>query len=213
MNIQTFKQLPLMGIIRGVPLERADGLVDAVISSGLKTIEVTMNTDAAPRIIERMVRRAAGRLVIGAGTVLSLDDCKQACDAGATFIVLPTLVRDVVASCVKEKIPVFPGALTPQEIDTAWRAGAAMVKVFPARFFGPQYFREIKGPFEGIELMACGGVRHDTIGEYFSCGAAAVAFGASVFRSAWLHAGDFSSIQQSIETLIAAYKAYTKHRS
>ena len=202
MDINQFKKLPIMGILRGVGLDTIEALVESVVSSGLKTIEITMNTPAAPRLIRQMVASADSRLMIGAGTVLTLDDLKAALDAGATFIVLPTLVREVVEYCRKKNISVFPGALTPQEIYNAWQAGATMVKVFPAKFFGPAYFKEIKAPLAGIELLACGGVRPDNIKEFFSAGASAVAFGASVFKPEWLKKRDFLSIEKSIKALI-----------
>ena len=99
-----------------------------------------MNTAAASSLIRQMVKASDGRLVVGAGTVLTMGDLYSALDAGATFIVLPVLVPDVVEYCAKNSIPVFPGALTPQEISNAWRAGATMVQVFPAGLFGPKYF-------------------------------------------------------------------------
>ncbi|MFC1624338.1 bifunctional 4-hydroxy-2-oxoglutarate aldolase/2-dehydro-3-deoxy-phosphogluconate aldolase [Candidatus Omnitrophota bacterium] len=202
MDIDRFKKRPIMGILRGVKRDSIEPLTETIVSSGLETIEITMNTSGAPQLIQKMVKVAQKRLTVGAGTVLTMDDLRLALDSGATFIVLPTLVRDVVRYCVKKKIPVFPGALTPQEIYNAWLAQATMVKVFPAKFFGPSYFKEIKGPFKDIELLACGGVTPDNIRTFFSSGASAVAFGGSVFKSEWLKAGQFSHIEQSIKALI-----------
>lgn len=204
MDVNRFKQHPLMGILRGVEADIIEPLVEATVSSGLQTVEITMNTSGASELIQQMVKTAKKRLTIGAGTVLTMDDLHSAIDSGATFIVLPALVRDVVEHCVKKSIPVFPGALTPQEIYNAWRVGATMVKVFPARFFGPDYFKEIKAPFEDIELLACGGVTPENIRTFFSCGASAVAFGASVFRKEWLAAREFSRIEERIKALITA---------
>ncbi len=203
MDIEKFKELPLLGILRGIAADKIEPLVETVVSSGLKTIEITMNTFDASNLIQQMVKAANHRLFIGAGTVLTMDDLNSALDAGATFIVLPVLVPDVVEYCAKNSIPVFPGALTPHEIYNAWLAGATMVKVFPAGLFGPEYFKEIKGPFNDIELLACGGVNADTIEMFFSCQASAVAFGGSVFKKQWLEKGDFASIRKRIETLIS----------
>jgi 2-dehydro-3-deoxyphosphogluconate aldolase/(4S)-4-hydroxy-2-oxoglutarate aldolase len=94
------------------------------------------------------------------------------------------------------------GELNPQEIFDAWRAGASMVKVFPAQFFGPEYFAEIKGPFEGISLLACGGVSVETLPRYAQCGADAFAVGGSVFKAAWIEAGEYSKIESSIRALV-----------
>jgi len=202
MDVKEFEKLPVMGILCGAEPEEIEPLIEAVVSAGLRTMEITMNTAGAPKLIRLAVRAARGRLTIGAGTVLKGSDLRSALDGGATFIVLPTFVREVVEECLKEKIPVFPGALTPQEIHNAWRGGATMVKVFPAKFFGPEYFKEIKGPFQDIKLLACGGVTPGNIGSFFSCGASAVAFGGSIFKKEWLKNRRFSLISDSIKTLI-----------
>jgi len=198
MNVVEFKKLPILGILRGVGLEIIEPLVEAIIVSGLKTIEITMNSKDALKLIRQAKKTAGKRLTIGAGTVLDSKSLKSALDAGASFIVTPVLLKQVTQYCRKNKIPVFPGALTPFEIYSAWEAGATMVKVFPAKFFGPQYFQEIKAPFHDIELLACGGVSAQNMRDYFAYGASAVSFGASVFKKEWLEKRDFSSISQAI---------------
>jgi 2-dehydro-3-deoxyphosphogluconate aldolase/(4S)-4-hydroxy-2-oxoglutarate aldolase len=205
LDINKFKKLPVLGILRGIEADAIEPIVETVVPTGLQTIEITMNTPGASELIRRMVQAARNRLVIGAGTVLTMDDLHSALDSGATFIVLPTLVRDVVEHCSKNSIPVFPGALTPQEIYNAWNAGATMVKVFPAQFFGPSYFKEIKGPFQDIELLACGGVTADTIKSFFSSGVSAVAFGGSIFKKDLISSGKFDRIGKSIRKILEGF--------
>lgn len=202
MDVKNFKKLPILGILRGIVLDDINPLIETIISSGLKTIEITMNTEGASDLIRKAVKVANKRLTIGAGTVLNIKSLETALAAGATFIVMPVLIKDVTSYCVKNKIPVFPGALTPQEIYDAWEAGAAMVKVFPSGFFGPAYFKEIKGPFNNVELLVCGGVTPQNLKDYLTNGASAVAFGASVFNKEWLTKKDFTSIKESIENFI-----------
>jgi len=206
MDLDRFRELPLMGILRGVQPDSIEPVIETVISSGLQIIEITMNTPGAPDLIRRAVKAAQGRLMVGAGTVVTVEHLKLALDAGARFIVSPMLVYDVVEYCRDNEIPVFPGAFTPQEIYNAWVAGATMVKVFPSNLLGPDYIREIKGPFDRIEILACGGVNPENIRSYFDCGASAVAFGGSVFREDWLKARDFDSIGNSIKALVSAYR-------
>ncbi|MFC2149661.1 bifunctional 4-hydroxy-2-oxoglutarate aldolase/2-dehydro-3-deoxy-phosphogluconate aldolase [Candidatus Auribacterota bacterium] len=205
MDIQKFKSKPIMGIVRGVEPEGISSLIETSMSAGLETLEITMNTPGAAGMIRDAVNVSRGRVAIGAGTVLSVESMKQALDSGATFIVMPVLIEDIVNYCLKHKIPVFPGALTPQEVFNAWNAGATMVKIFPSGFFGPRYLKEIKGPFNEIELMGCGGVTPGNIKDYFANGASAVAIGGSVFRKEWLAAKDFSSIGNTIKSLVDAY--------
>jgi len=191
-----------MGIMRGIELAQIEPLVEAVIAGGLETLEITMNTAHAPQLIRKAKEVAGGRLILGAGTVLEMVSLREALDAGATFIVMPVLIPEILTYCAKNKIAVFPGALTVQEIYRAWNAGATMVKVFPVKFFGPQYLKEIKGPFADIELLACSGVTPANLGEYFACGVSAVAFGSSVFKKEWLQSKDYSSITAAIKAYI-----------
>ncbi len=199
--------MPVLGILRGIALDRIGGVIDSLRDSGLYAIEITMNTSGAPEIIKEAIKAAKGNMAVGAGTVIDIETLKSALDAGATFIVTPVLVDDVVSYCVKKSIPVFPGAFSPYEIYKAWQAGASMVKVFPAGVLGPKYFREIKGPFKDVELLACGGVTPDNLKDYFYNGACAVAFGASVFKREWLESRDFNNISASVRSFIEAYKA------
>lgn len=195
-----------MGILRGVTEELIEPLVETALRADLRTLEITMNTKGASNLIRKSCSISKGRIAIGAGTVINIKNLDEALDAGASFIVMPVLVKEVVARCVKLKVPVFPGALTPLEIYDAWRAGATMVKVFPSGLFGPGYFKEIKGPFDEIELLACGGVTPGNMKAYFENGAGAIAFGSSVFRQDWLTKKDFKSIENSIKQYAQNYR-------
>lgn len=205
MDVGRFKKKPVMGIVRGVELEQIESLIESVVQAGLETLEITMNTVGAAQLIQKAKKIAQNRLMLGAGTVLNEDSLKQALDSGATFIVMPVLIKEVIEHCVKNKIPVFPGALTPQEIYRAWEEGATMVKVFPARVFGPEYFREVKGPLDEIELMAVAGVTPENLREYFACGASAIAFGASVFRKEWLQKKEYPRIASAIKAYLESF--------
>ena len=206
MDVARFKDKSVMGILRGAELGVIEPLIEEVISCGLETLEITMNSKDAVKLISKAKAVAKTRLALGAGTVLSLDSLKQALDAGATFIVTPVLIEEISRYCVKNKIPVFPGALSPLEIYKAWVSGATMVKVFPAKAFGPDYFKEIKeGPFQDIELLACSGVTPENLGAYFKNGASAVSFGSSVFKREWLASSDFKSIGSSIKKYLEVF--------
>jgi len=145
-------------------------------------------------------------LCVGAGTVRTQEQAEQAVACGARFLVSPALNEGVASYCRDQALPHFPGALTPSEIEKAWRTGACMVKVFPASQWGPKYFREIKGPFEDILLMAVGGVTTDNISDYFSSGASAVAVGGSVFSQSRMANGEFSKIRDDLEKILFAVR-------
>jgi 2-dehydro-3-deoxyphosphogluconate aldolase/(4S)-4-hydroxy-2-oxoglutarate aldolase len=201
-DLKRFRRKPLLGILRGIEPKNLDPLFEALLVSGLEAVEITMNTEGAAGLIRNAVKRYGKRLMIGAGTVLNLKDLKNALHAGATFIVSPVVVPPVIRYCIRHKIPVFPGALVPQDIYEAWQTGATMVKVFPAGCFGPEYFKEIKGPFPKIELLACGGVTPENMPDYFKCGASAVAIGGSIFRKDWLPKKEFSMIRRRLQAYL-----------
>jgi 2-dehydro-3-deoxyphosphogluconate aldolase/(4S)-4-hydroxy-2-oxoglutarate aldolase len=207
MDFERFKSKPLMGIVRGIGLEELEPLLETVLAAGLETLEITMNTQGAPDLIARAREFAAGRLMLGAGTVLGLDSLELALDAGASFIVMPTLVEEVAETCDARGIPFFPGALTPQEIHRAWKSGASMVKVFPARFFGPEYFKEIKGPFADVQLLACGGISSANLQAYRANGADGFAFGGSVLNNEWMKNGQLHKVEAALRELIEAHGA------
>lgn len=210
MCIEQFKEVPLLGILRGIDEASVLPLSEVIISSGLKVIEVTMNTPSAGLLIKRFKAVSKNRFSVGAGTVLSMEQLAAALEFGAEFIVMPIVHKEAVLHCVKNKIPVFPGALTPNEIFTAWTLGAAMVKVFPAKIFGPSYFNEIKAPLSDVKLLACGGITTKNIAEYIDNGADAAAFGTSIFKKEWIKNRQFALIEQMIKELIIALPKRTK---
>ncbi|HQF55417.1 MAG TPA: 2-dehydro-3-deoxyphosphogluconate aldolase [Fibrobacteria bacterium] len=203
--VQDLKSARLLGILRGCPDASVDAVADAVERSGLKFLEITMNTPGAPGQIERFVSRLNGICRVGAGTVLTEAEAKAAVEAGAAFLVSPCLCAPVQDFANVHGIPTLPGALTPTEIWNAHVAGAAMVKVFPARSVGgPAYFKELRGPFRDVPLLACGGVSAANAAEYVRDGADGLAFGGSVFTKDRLAKRDADAIAADIAALIAA---------
>jgi 2-dehydro-3-deoxyphosphogluconate aldolase/(4S)-4-hydroxy-2-oxoglutarate aldolase len=152
-NQARFRQLPVVGILRFFPREQVERLVPAALAGGLRNLEVTMNSAGAEDLI-RLARELVGdEGNVGAGTVTTLDELHRALGAGASFIVTPVIVPDVIRACVERGVPVLPGAMTPTEILTAWRLGATMVKVFPADQLGPAHIKAVKAPFPEIPLF------------------------------------------------------------
>ena len=191
----------LLGIIRGATTDNIIPVIEAAIAGGIKELEITLNS---PGALEQ-IALAAKRFPVGAGTVLNLNEAKAAIAAGAKFIVSPITDPDTIAFCRKKGIPIYPGALTPNEVYCAWELGATMVKVFPIKAVGgPDYIKELKGPFNEIKLLACGGVTPQNIKQYFTAGAAAVAVGSSVFNKELMASGQYAVIEQKIKELVAA---------
>ena len=208
-DLSRFEEEPILGIIRGITFKALKGVMDAVVLAGLRYLEITLNTENAPELIRSIVLDYD--LFVGAGTVLNRADAQKAYDAGAMFLVGPTFNQEVAAFSREKKMAYFPGAFTPTEIENAWNAGAAMVKVFPASRLGPDYFKEIRGPFPEIKLMAVGGVHSQNIHQYLTAGASGLAVGSSVFTHSRMENKEFSAIRVDIEQfLLAVRRFYTK---
>ncbi len=195
-----------MGILRGITEEMIEPIAQIATNCGLEALEVTMNTPNAAELIRTMVKVSNGHFKVGAGTVLSLSQLDSALSAGASFIVSPVVDKVIIRNCTDSDVPVFPGALSPTEVWQAWDSGATMVKLFPANIFGPKYIKELRGPFDTIKILVCGGVSTENISSYVSHGADAFAFGGSIFDLKKLQDEDFGSIQNNLSQLIHAYE-------
>ena len=207
-NLSRFNESPVLGIIRGAPKDSIQAVLDACVTGGLRFVELTLNTENALSLIESASQQFSEDLCVGAGTILSLTDAKQAVNAGAQFIVSPTLNIDVATYCLKKGLAYFPGALTPTEIEKSWNAGAAMVKVFPASQMGANYFNTVRGPFNELLLMAVGGVNASNAVEYFQAGASAVAIGGSLFSVSRMKNREFDSIKTEITDIVSTVKTF-----
>jgi 2-dehydro-3-deoxyphosphogluconate aldolase / (4S)-4-hydroxy-2-oxoglutarate aldolase len=168
----------VVAIARRLTADTAPRVADALLAGGVLAFEITLNdpADAALRSIEAVADRSDA-LAIGAGTVLSVGAAQLALDAGATFLVMPHTDPELVIWAAARGIPTLPGAATPTEVLTAWRAGAAAVKVFPASVVGPAFVRDCRGPFPDIPLVPSGGVTVETATDFIRAGAVAVGVG------------------------------------
>ena len=206
-DLHRFELAPVIGILRGVKEESLQGVAEASIAGGLQFLEITLNTANSFHLIKKATEQFFD-LTVGAGTVLSVEEAKKAFDSGAKFIVAPDFEEAVAAFCVENKLAYFPGALTPTEIQRAWKSGATMVKVFPASQMGPEYFKQIKGPFDKIKLIAVGGVNPGNLKKYLGAGADAVALGGSIYSVERMENGRFSEIQKDIEEFMFEVKTF-----
>jgi 2-dehydro-3-deoxyphosphogluconate aldolase / (4S)-4-hydroxy-2-oxoglutarate aldolase len=169
-----------IGIIPAIRLSSArDALfaAEAVSSSGIPIVEVTMTVPGAIKVISELAR-SNSELVVGAGTVTDVECAGRCLDAGAVFLTSPGLDLEIVEFALKKKTVVFPGALTPSEIMAAWKAGADFVKVFPCSLLGgPAYIKALKSPFPKVPLIASGGVNQQSAAAFIHAGAAALGIG------------------------------------
>jgi 2-dehydro-3-deoxyphosphogluconate aldolase/(4S)-4-hydroxy-2-oxoglutarate aldolase len=169
-----------IAIVRLDNLEDALEISAALLAGGMTTIEFTLTNSKANEVIRQVRNEFGDRLVIGAGTVLDSENARASIAAGAQFLVTPILALDVIATGKELDIPVVCGAYTPTEIWTAWRAGAALVKVFPSSQLGPTYFKDVLAPLPDVLLVPTGGVNLDTCGAFLAAGAYSVAVGSNL---------------------------------
>jgi 2-dehydro-3-deoxyphosphogluconate aldolase/(4S)-4-hydroxy-2-oxoglutarate aldolase len=205
-----FAAFPLIGILRGFPLELTAEIGAAVKGTELAAIEVTLNSPGALDQI-RVLRQCVGPgIAVGAGTVLDADAARSALAAGAHFLVSPALDPGVMASGREAGVALFPGALTPTEVVAAWRAGATMVKVFPAQPLGPSYIKALKAPLGQIPLLPTGGIGLETLGAYLEAGADGVGVGEPLFEKARILARDWDWLRGRIGQFRAVFVARGK---
>lgn len=200
-----FSKMPLVGIIRNLAFEQIEKILPIYHTAGLTTIEITMNTPFAVDIIRHAVEQFKGRLNVGAGTVCSTDDLKMALEAGAQFIVTPILNPEVVITCVKAKIPIFPGAYTPTEIYQAWELGADMVKVYPATSLRPDYIKDVKAPLNKIKLMPTGGISLNNIEAFMKSGADGLGIGGQLFDKQLIKNEDWNGLLEHFKQYVNCY--------
>lgn len=180
-NWELFNKIPVIGIMRNFPPQYLKQVVGIYQKAGFTNLEITMNSKDPAETIKSLRSECGDAMNIGAGTVGSVNDLEVALDAGAQFIVAPIVNKQVIKQCVKEDVPVFPGAYTPTEIYKAWSLGASMIKVFPAGGLGPQYIKDVLEPLNNVKLVPTGGVSIDNFTDYLKAGATGVALATSLF--------------------------------
>jgi 2-dehydro-3-deoxyphosphogluconate aldolase/(4S)-4-hydroxy-2-oxoglutarate aldolase len=198
----------IVPVIRAASPELALRAAEAVLAGGISVFEITMTVPDAPAVIETLAARLGARAVVGAGTVLDAVAAARCIDAGAAFVVSPGFDAATVAAAHARGVPAMPGALTPTEVIAAWKAGADMVKIFPASAVGgPKYLRALRGPLPDVKLLPTGGVNAATAGDYIAAGAAALGVGSELIDPAALARGDDALLTTRARELLAAVAA------
>ena len=202
------REIGIIPVVRASSSAEALAVVEAIREGGIPILEITMTVPGAVGVISELTQRLGDDALIGAGTVLDADAAKQCVDAGAKFIVSPALDVPTIEACRRMNVPVFPGALTPTEILTAWKAGANAVKVFPANAVGgASYLRSVKAPLPQVELIPTGGVNLKTVAEFVAAGALALGVGADLVDVAALRRGEAAAITRKAKEYVAAVGA------
>jgi 2-dehydro-3-deoxyphosphogluconate aldolase / (4S)-4-hydroxy-2-oxoglutarate aldolase len=177
---ECIEQVGIIPAVRVSNREDAIFAATAVHNAGISIAEITTTFPEALDVIATL-RKTIPQMIVGAGTVLDKETAQRCVQAGAQFLTSPGFVLEVVEYAKAQKVVVFPGALTPSEIITAWKAGSDLVKIFPcAALGGEHYIQSLKRPFAHVPLIASGGVNQQTARAFLRAGAAALGIGSEL---------------------------------
>jgi 2-dehydro-3-deoxyphosphogluconate aldolase/(4S)-4-hydroxy-2-oxoglutarate aldolase len=180
-TVKRIETLGLVPVVRAPSAEVAIRAARAVYAGGVDVLEITMTVPDALGVLTRLSAEMGERVILGAGTVLDAETARVCVAAGARFIVSPGLDLETIRAARELDVPMMPGALTPTEVITAWKAGADMVKIFPCSAAGgADYIRALKAPLPQVKMLPTGGVDRKTAADYLRAGASALGLGAAL---------------------------------
>ena len=198
----------IVAIIRGMDPEICVKLAEAFYAGGINMVEVTFN-QAKPEefyktadAIKAIREKFEGKIFVGAGTVITMDQLMMAYEAGAQYIISPGVDVEIIKKTVELGMVSMPGALTPTEIVTAYDAGASFVKIFPIGNLGASYLKAVKAPLSHIPMLAVGGVNPENVGEFIKAGAVGAGVGGNLTNKDWIAAGEYDKITEVAATLV-----------
>jgi 2-dehydro-3-deoxyphosphogluconate aldolase/(4S)-4-hydroxy-2-oxoglutarate aldolase len=201
---QTLERVGLIPVLRAKNATQAHAVVEAMIAGGVTVVEVTMTVPGAVDLLKELKEEYGSKLLLGSGTVTTAEQCQATIDAGAEFVVSPSLHPEVIATTKANHKISCPGALTPTEAITAWNAGADYVKIFPCSAVGgAAYLKSLLAPFPHLKLIPTGGVTLETAESFLRAGARALGVGSDLVNLAAVDAGH-------PETITETAKAYLK---
>ena len=207
---QVISMLMDPGIVAVVRAQRSDQVIPlarALICGGVVAIEVTMTTPDAIAAI-RSARQILGeRALIGVGTVLDVQTCQAAVDAGAEFVVTPICRTDLIRIAHAADLPVMIGAYTPTEAQLAHEAGADFIKIFPADTLGPGYMKSLRAPLPHLRLVPTGGVDVHNVGEFLKAGCVALGVGSSLVSAKILQEANWPALERKAAEFVKAARS------
>jgi 2-dehydro-3-deoxyphosphogluconate aldolase / (4S)-4-hydroxy-2-oxoglutarate aldolase len=191
-----------IAVIRASDMRLAQQMAMAVVTGGMRLIEITWNSDRPGELINQL-RADLPDCIIGTGTLFNVAQLQDAIAAGAQFLFSPHVDTAMIAAAVNQNIPIIPGAMTPTEIVTAWTHGASCVKVFPVQAVGGvNYIKSLQGPLGDIPLVPTGGVTVENAPDFIAAGAIAVGLSGELFPQTLVKSGNWPAIASQAHTLI-----------
>ena len=210
--LEYVQQRKVVAIVRGLAPEYIVRLGHAFEEGGIGLMEVTYNQRApetwadTARAIEAVEKEFGDRLLVGAGTVITLEQVRMTYDAGGHYLVTPSTQPDIIRAGKALGLGLYPGAFTPTEILEAYNAGADAVKVFPAGSLGPGYIKAVKAPLSHVPLMAVGGINDKNAGEFIRAGCVGVGVGGNLVNKEWIENGEWDRITDLAKAYMKAVR-------
>lgn len=208
--IQHILQGKIIAIVRGLDAAPLTALVEAFARGGITLTELTFdqkNPDSwagTCESIRMLSRRFGGRVDVGAGTVLTVEQARMARDAGARYIVSPDANPDVIRFTHENGMVSLPGCMTPTEITAALAAGADFIKVFPAGVLGTGYIKAIRAPLSHARMLAVGGVNDQNARDFIRAGCVGIGVGGNLVNKDWIARGEFDRIEALARSYVSA---------
>jgi 2-dehydro-3-deoxyphosphogluconate aldolase/(4S)-4-hydroxy-2-oxoglutarate aldolase len=181
-SLKHLLQYKIVSIIRGIQAYNVLAIAEALYEGGIRSMEITLNSPNALPVIENLVHKMGDKMLVGAGTVLQATNALDAINAGAKFILSPIVDNRVIQVTKQHGVVSIPGAFTATEIYQAFTCGADIIKIFPASI-GPEYIKDLRGPFPQIPLMPTGGVHLNNIPGFLKAGAVAFGIGSALVKA------------------------------
>jgi 2-dehydro-3-deoxyphosphogluconate aldolase / (4S)-4-hydroxy-2-oxoglutarate aldolase len=196
----------LIAVIRTPRREDVLPVCEALVEGGVHCLEITLTVPDALKAIYEARERFGAKVVLGAGTVINAQMCRDAISAGAEFIVSPIMRPEIAQAGHAAGRPVMLGAYTPTEAQAAHEAGADFVKIFPADRLGPGYIKAVLGPLPHLRIVPTGGVDLETVPEFIKAGCAALGVGSSLLNPELIKNGDWKDLARLAKAYVEVLK-------
>lgn len=214
--LHALRKEKLVAILRGVPMDRLEGVVGALVRGGVRILEFTFDHTGEDCVagnaakIRRAVQRFGDQVMVGCGTAMTVTEVEAACDAGACLAISPNVDLAVIRRTRQLGMVSMPGALTPTEIAAAYEMGADIVKLFPAGELGLGYIKAVRGPLAHIPMSAVGGVKPENVAGFLDAGVCGFGVGGQLVLPDAVKSGDDAAIEaraREFTRAIAAWEA------
>jgi 2-dehydro-3-deoxyphosphogluconate aldolase / (4S)-4-hydroxy-2-oxoglutarate aldolase len=201
--LDSFAQIRACAVLRTATSDACPKAMEAAIEGGFKICEFTLTTPDCLQHLSDFRTKYDGKVMIGCGTILTIQDAEAAIDAGSEFIITPVMLPDVIEWCRDRNIVCVPGCQTPTELVTAYRHGAPLQKLFPGVAGGPGWVKAVSSALPFLAINPTSGVDLDNAGEFLRNGAASVGLVAPLFDQAAIAKGDFDTIAKNAAKVMA----------